>query len=55
MREKMLEFVLKRLGGKITELKDYVDYDNNAADVITGDLDVYFNTLKELITELITP
>lgn len=57
MKERMLMFILERLGLKIDDLHDAAMSEANTdlIEHIASDAGVYMSTLKELIMELINP
>jgi hypothetical protein len=57
MKEKMLEFVIKRLGSKVMQLRDHTSFciDSDAAESIVDDMDIYLDTLKDILKEVVLP
>lgn len=55
MKEKMIEFLIKRLGGKIEDLKG-LDGDNyELLEHVSQDIDVYFGAIKDIMKEVLLP
>lgn len=51
MKEKMLEFVLKRLGGKIDDLREMPE-SYEVQEHVLNDIDLYFGELKSLLSDI---
>ena len=54
MKEKMLEFILKRLGSRVTDLRAYAHVEDDAlSDLIFDDIDAYLSELKSVVADLL--
>lgn len=55
MKEKMIEFLLKRLGSKVDDLKGLDGENYELLEHVSSDIDVYVGALKDLLKEVILP
>jgi hypothetical protein len=55
MPVKMIEFLLKRIGAKVTDAKAFADdlEDCRAFDSVMEDIDTYFGELKNILIEFL--
>lgn len=51
MKEKFAEFLLKRIGTKVGEVRDAASFEEMT--IILDDIDVYLDTLKDIVIEAV--
>ena len=53
MKKEMVEFLLKRIGSKVDDLR-YAE-DERIAEILADDADTYLQLLKDIVREVILP
>lgn len=52
MKEKLLEFVLKRLGTKVNDLRHISSEYDGAHEQVLDDIDVYLDEMKTILADI---